>query len=135
MMDQSLVGEEILGVKWAFDDPNPMMKKKIEKEHENRFLSSHLKKEEKKNELLKKKRNNPNSDYHSFYNNRNNPYTMKQNDQGFGYEAGYGYDDSLGLYNNSSISHEDKDQLITRNCVKLSETLRMIDENFNNQNN
>jgi len=130
MMDQSLVGEEILGVKWAFDDPNPMMKKKIEKEHENRFLSAHLKKQENKKELLRKKRNNPNSDYYSFYNNRNNPYAQNK----FDYESGYGYDDSVcGNYIGGDIY--DNTQQITKNCVKLSETLRMIDENFKNDHN
>jgi len=162
MMDQSLVGEEILGVKWAFDDPNPMMKKKIEKEHENRFLSAHLKRDENRNEMLRKKRNNPNSDYFSYYNNRNNPYAGNAGNNsnnslagnpnaagkvGFGYESGYGYDDCVGSAAGfgypaatgafSSYSSDDyKHQQITNNCVKLSETLKMIDENFNNfQNN
>ena len=37
MMKQSLVGEEIISVKWAFDDNNPMTQKVNEKEEDNLF--------------------------------------------------------------------------------------------------
>ncbi len=46
MVGQAIVGEEILTVKWAYDDPNPMNKKHKEREHENRFLCAYKRKQE-----------------------------------------------------------------------------------------
>ena len=46
MMKQSLVGEEIISVKWAYDDPNPMTGKILEKEEENKFITAVKKKQE-----------------------------------------------------------------------------------------
>ncbi len=46
MVGQAIVGEEILTVKWAYDDPNPMNKKHKEREHENRFLCAYNRKQE-----------------------------------------------------------------------------------------
>lgn len=40
MMRQSLVGEEIISVKWAYNDPNPVSEKIIQKEEENMFINS-----------------------------------------------------------------------------------------------
>jgi hypothetical protein len=124
MMDQSMVGEEIIGVKWAYDDPNPMMKKKIEREQENRFLSAHVNNQKNREDLLRKKRSNPNTDYHEYYNNRNNPYANNE----INYGSGYGYEENQGIYD---IVNTKENELVN-NCTKLSETLRMIDENFNN---
>ena len=45
-MKQSLVGEEIISVKWAYDDPNPMTGKILEKEEENKFITAVKKKQE-----------------------------------------------------------------------------------------
>ena len=38
MMKQSLVGEEIISVKWGFDDQDPVTEKLREKEEENKFI-------------------------------------------------------------------------------------------------
>lgn len=46
MMKQSLVGEEILTVKWSYNDPNPMSEKILLKEEENKFIAAVKKKEE-----------------------------------------------------------------------------------------
>ena len=53
----------------------------------------------------------PNTDYFNYYNNVNNPY------------AGYGQDES-GDKNNTND--------ITRNCVKLAETFKIM-ESFDDQ--
>lgn len=129
MMDQSLIGEEVLGVKWAYDDPNPMSKKRMEKENENRFLSSYVNKKdnlEKKNKGRKLNKDFNNQNYHDFYNNVNNPYVTDVN-----YSSGYGQDQAN---NNNVDMYESQIQDMTNNCVKLSETLKMIDENFMNNN-
>lgn len=110
MVDQSLVGEEIIRIKWAYDDPNPMSKKRIELENENRFLSAVIKKKENLKKINERNSNKaiPSTDYSKFYNEINNPYT------------------------NSNILTEE--QRIINNSTKLAETLRMIDETFNDDN-
>ena len=126
MMDQSLIGEEVLGVKWAYDDPNPMSKKRMEKENENRFLSAYVNKKdnlEKKNKGKKINKDFNNKNYFDFYNNVNNPYVEAN------YSSGYGNDE---VNNNNVDVHQRQVQEMTNNCVKLSETLKMIDENFYN---
>jgi hypothetical protein len=103
MVDQALIGEEILTIKWAYEDPNPMNKNRMQKEDENRFLSAFNRKKANM-EKIKQKHNNqalPNTDYYSYYNQKNNPYT-------------------------------DREQEMTNNCIKLAETLQMIDNNINN---
>ena len=102
MVDQSLIGEEILTIKWAYEDPNPMNKNRVQKEDENRFVSAFQKK---KNNLerIKQKNNNqplPNTDYYQYYNNINNPYS------------------------------DDSQQQMTNNCIRLAETLQAIDNNI-----
>jgi len=132
MMDQSLIGEEVLGVKWAYDDPNPMSKKRMEKENENRFLSAYVKKREnldKNNKGKKLGKDFNNQNYYNFYNNVNNPYA--ENSNTINYSSGYGNDGQ----GNDVEMYQREVQDMTNNCVKLSETLRMIDENFNNPNN
>ncbi len=54
MVGQALVGEEILTVKWAYDDPNPMNKKHKEREDENRFLCAYNRKQENLEKIRKK---------------------------------------------------------------------------------
>lgn len=46
MMRQSLVGEEIISVKWAYEDPNPVADKLLRKEEENKFIQAYKTKEE-----------------------------------------------------------------------------------------
>jgi hypothetical protein len=77
MVDQGLIGEEILKIKWAYEDPNPMNKKRIDKEHENKFLHAYSQKQ-KNMEKIKQKNNGkplPNTDYYNYYNNMNNQYS------------------------------------------------------------
>jgi hypothetical protein len=127
-MDQSLIGEEVLGVKWAYDDPNPMSKKRMEKESENRFLSAYVKKRnnlEKVNKGKKVGKDFNNQQYHDFYSNNNNPYAENSN---INYSSGYGQEE--GVSANVDL-YQRQVQDMTNNCVKLSETLRMIDENLN----
>jgi hypothetical protein len=121
MIGQALVGEEILTVRWAYNDPNPMNKRRIEKEHENRFLSAYQKKQENLNRLkqLNAKNPMPNTDYHSYYNNKNNPYA---------YTSGYGYDSY-----ETATGNRDSSNQVADNYMKLSKTLEMIDREFNEE--
>jgi len=123
MIGQALVGEEILSVRWAYNDPNPMNKRRMEKEHENRFLSAYQNKQEnlKKLKQLNSKNPIPNSDYHGYYNNKNNPYS---------YSSGYGYgshETAAGNLDNT-VSNQ-----VTNNYLKLTQTLEMIDREFNEE--
>ena len=42
-----MVGEEILVIRWAYEDPNPTVVEKNKREAENIFLSAVMKKERK----------------------------------------------------------------------------------------
>jgi hypothetical protein len=123
-MGQSLVGEEVLTVKWAYGDPNPMNKRRVEKENENRFLSSYQAKQE---NLIKSREKSksilPRSDNYNYNYYKNNPY---------GFESGYGQEETDQHNSNYPIS--DNITQITHNCIKLSETLNMIEENLKNEN-
>ena len=44
MMKQSLVSEEIITIKWAYDEPNPVNAKVLEREEENMFLAAYYNK-------------------------------------------------------------------------------------------
>lgn len=124
MVDQSLVGEEIIRVKWAYDDPNPMSKKRMDIEQENRFLSAHAKKNENMKKIREKHNNKPlpNTDYQKYYNNINNPYA---------YSSGYGQEvSSLNQGNDSA-----QQQQMINNCVKLAETFKMLGDNFGDNSN
>jgi hypothetical protein len=102
MVDQALVGEEILTIKWAYDDPNPMNKNRIQKEDENKFLSAYNKKKANMEKIKQKHGGKalPNTDYYGYYDKMNNPYA-------------------------------DETQQMTNNCIRLAETLQMIDNNKN----
>lgn len=123
MIGQALIGEEILTVRWAYNDPNPMNKKRIEKEHENRFLSAFQRKEENLNKMkqLNAKNPIPNSDYKGYYNNKNNPYV---------YSSGYGYD----TYDSAVGNRDAATSQVANNFMKLTQTLEMIDKDYNREN-
>ena len=57
MMKQSMVGEEILNITWAYNyqDLDPIEQKIIEKEEENMFVNALLKNQKKKT-IIKEKR-------------------------------------------------------------------------------
>lgn len=114
MMRQSLIGEEVLTVRWAYDDPNPMNKKKMDIERENKFLYVSKQKEENLKKLKQKTGQNilPNTDYYTYYNNGMNPHS---------YSSGYGVDED-------NRTHE-----ITKNCTKLAEAFKLMEENFKDQ--
>ena len=78
---------------------------------------------EKKNKGKKINKDFNNKNYFDFYNNVNNPYVEAN------YSSGYGNDE---VNNNNVDVHQRQVQEMTNNCVKLSETLKMIDENFYN---
>jgi hypothetical protein len=103
MVDQYLIGEEILTIKWAYEDPNPMNKNRLQKEDENRFLHAYSKKKINMEKIKEKHKGEalPNTDYCGYYNQINNPYA-------------------------------DREQEITNNCIKLAETLQMIENNNRN---
>lgn len=115
MVDQSMVGDEILRIKWAYDDPNPISKDRINKEHEHRFLTNYTKtKESYKNaKIMNNNNHTANTNYREFYNNSNNPYS---------YQSGYGHDQNLS----------DPNVDVTRNATRLAETLRAMEDHFNN---
>jgi hypothetical protein len=127
MMGQSLVGEEILTVKWAYDDPNPMNKKRTERENENRFLSLYNTKQENLKKIMSKGSHAlPNVDYKNFYESRN------KNNQ-IDFSAGYGRDENDYALPENRSNYPVTDEP-TSNYARLSETLKWIDE-MNEQEN
>jgi hypothetical protein len=104
MIGQSLVGEEVLTVKWAYDDPNPINKKRSDRENENRFLLA----ARNRNENISKKKSQIDSNYHR---------TKSQ------YSSGYGVEEAI----------RPVDEAVS-NFEKLSKTLKMIDDFNNQEN-